>query len=69
MTLAGWLRKTKTTQLEFAEMSGVPQPLVSRYASGKGHPKAHYILAIEKATNGEVALEDWARDEAKRAAG
>lgn len=67
MTLATWLAKTKTTQEQFAEKSGVPQPLVSRYARGKGKPKAHYMLAIERATDGAVALEDWAKQN-KRAA-
>ena len=67
MTLAAWLKKTDTTQEAFSERSGVPQPLVSKYARGKGHPKAPYILAIQKATGGEVALEDWAKS-AKRAA-
>ncbi len=69
MTLAAWLKKHAVTQQEFAEKSGVPQPLVSRYVSGKGHPRARFILAIEKATLGKVSLEDWAIDEVKRMAG
>lgn len=63
MTLAAWLKKHEMTQQEFSKLSGIEQPLVSRYVTGKGHPKAENILAIEKATHGEVALEDWARSQ------
>jgi transcriptional regulator with XRE-family HTH domain len=72
MKLQAWLEKTKTTQLEFAEKSGVPQPLVSRYAREKSKPKAHYIIAIQEATDGAVSLSDWdlkaAKSRTKRAA-
>lgn len=68
MTLAAWLKKTGMSQQDFSQRTGIEQPLVSRYVRGKGQPKAVYILAIEKATNGEVALEDWAKTQAKRAA-
>jgi transcriptional regulator with XRE-family HTH domain len=66
MTLHGWLAKTGTTQLEFSQKSGIPQPLVSRYASGKGRPHLENALAIEKATNGDVPVAAWTKK--KRAA-
>lgn len=68
MTLAAWLAKTGTTQQQFSDLSGIPQHLISRYATGKRHPMARNILAIEKATNGQVSLKDWARHAATRAA-
>lgn len=67
MTLHDWLAKTGTTQLEFSEKSGIPQPLVSRYASGKGRPHLENALAIERATDGKVPVESWAK-KTKRAA-
>lgn len=66
MTLHDWLEKTKTTQLEFSEKSGVPQPLVSKYAAGKRRPHLDYALAIERATDGKVPVESWMKK--KRAA-
>jgi transcriptional regulator with XRE-family HTH domain len=66
MTLHDWLEKTGTTQLEFSEKSGIPQPLVSRYASGKSRPHVENALAIERATDGKVPVESWAKK--KRAA-
>lgn len=66
MTLHDWLAKTHTTQLEFSEKSGIPQPLVSRYASGKGRPHLENALAIERATDGKVPVEAWTKK--KRAA-
>lgn len=66
MTLHDWLEKTHTTQEEFAEKSGVPQPLVSRYVTGKGRPHLENALAIEKATDGQVPVRAWTKK--KRAA-
>lgn len=66
MTLHDWLEKTGTTQVEFSERSGVPQPLVSKYAAGKRRPHLDYALAIEKATGGKVPVETWTKK--KRAA-
>lgn len=67
MTLHDWLEKTGMTQLEFSEKSGVPQPLVSKYAAGIRRPHLDYAIAIEKATGGKVAVESWPKAK-KRAA-
>ena len=61
MTLHDWLEKTNTTQEEFSEKSGIPQPLVSRYSTGKGRPHLENALAIAKATGGMVPVEAWTK--------
>jgi len=61
MTLKEWLSKTGTTQEEFAEISGIPQDQVSKYASLKRRPKIDKALAIERATKKQVPIEVWAR--------
>jgi transcriptional regulator with XRE-family HTH domain len=68
MTLHDWLEKTGTTQLEFSELSGVPQPLVSKYAAGKRRPHLEYAFAIEKATKGAVPAETWTKTAKKKRA-
>jgi transcriptional regulator with XRE-family HTH domain len=68
MTLHDWLEKTGTTQQEFSEKSGIPQPLVSRYASGKGRPHLENALAIAKATAGKVPVEAWTKAARAKAA-
>jgi transcriptional regulator with XRE-family HTH domain len=68
MTLHDWLEKSGMTQQEFAEKSGIPQPLVSRYSSGKGRPHLENALAIERATDGQVAVASWTKPKTTRAA-
>lgn len=68
MTLHDWLEKTGTTQEEFAAKSGVPQPLVSKYANGKRRPHLDNAIAIERATDGKVPVESWTKAPAKKRA-
>lgn len=57
--LIEWLASTKTTQLQLSERSGIPQPLISKYVTGKQRPNIDNALAIERATDGEVPVEAW----------
>jgi DNA-binding transcriptional regulator YdaS (Cro superfamily) len=68
MTLADYLHKKRMTHTDFAAIIGVSISMVTRYVSEQRVPVAGYIEAIERATNGEVTLADWARiDRAHRA--
>ena len=61
MTLAEWLKSTETTQVAFAERTGIPQSEISKYARLARRPDIDNALAIERATAGEVPVEAWAR--------
>ena len=47
------------TQLEFAELAGVPGPQVSMWLSGRRRPGLESAFKIEKATGGKVRATDW----------
>ena len=57
--LRKWLKANGVTQEVFAEMSGVPQPLLSKYSRGLRNPDTQYALAIEAATKRAVPAESW----------
>lgn len=57
--LADHLRKTGMTQLEFAELAGVPGPQVSMWLSGRRRPGLESAFKIERATGGKVRATDW----------
>ena len=58
MKLKSYLKKNKTTQTKFAEISGVKRCLLSTYITGCRYPSYRTALKIEKATNGEVTVLD-----------
>lgn len=61
--LAAYLRTKGLTQRQFAAMIGVNQSVVCRFASNAATPKLKTALLIEAATDGEVPVSSWARDE------
>lgn len=64
MTLKQWMKRTGTTQVQLAEATGIQQPLISKYLRGVQRPQLDNALAIEKATDGQVPAEEWARKSA-----
>lgn len=57
--LGAYLRKHGIEQGEFARLSGLPQPMISMWLSGKRSPGLESAFAIEKATGGEVPASAW----------
>lgn len=63
MRLKQWLAQKKITQLQFEEMSGIPQGLLSKYCRGEQRPHIDNALRIEEITGGEVPVEAWRKEE------
>jgi len=63
MTLREWLKKEGITAKEFAKRTGIPEVNIYRWITGRFKPRANYIMKIYKATNGEVGIEDWEREQ------
>lgn len=57
--LKAWLERTGTTQVRLAEMTGIDQALLSKYARGQWMPGLRNALLIQEATGGAVAMESW----------
>jgi transcriptional regulator with XRE-family HTH domain len=68
MTLERWLKKNRLSQNQFAEQSGISQSLLSKYIRGARRPNVDQALAIERATDGGVPVEQWESTTAKSAA-
>ena len=60
MRLREYLRSADISQTRFAAQIGVQQGTVSRYISGTKIPSATVALKIRDASQGAVALDDWA---------
>jgi transcriptional regulator with XRE-family HTH domain len=59
MKLRDWLKKRwKGTKEEFAQKIGVSLMALNRYERGIRQPRLDIAIRIEKATNGEVTVED-----------
>lgn len=48
------LRRTRTTQADFARLMGVSQPTVSDWLSGKKNPRVAHLLRIANLTGASV---------------
>lgn len=59
MTLKEWLDATGTTRSALAKKTGIPQPLMSKYAVGRQRPHIDNAVAIERETGGKVPVESW----------
>jgi transcriptional regulator with XRE-family HTH domain len=59
MTLRSWMKRKGVTQAQLSEMTGIQQPLISKYLRGVQRPQLDNALAIERATNGDVPVEAW----------
>lgn len=68
MTLERWLKRKKISQNQFAEKSGISQSLLSKYIRRTRRPNVDQALAIERATDGAVPVEEWESSAAKGAA-
>ena len=66
MELTTWLEKKKMKAGWFARMCGVDETLVSRWLAGIRNPTPAQVKTVEKYTNGDVTLADWARAERRR---
>jgi transcriptional regulator with XRE-family HTH domain len=59
MKLADWLIAQNLSHQEFGDRIGKSQAAVSRYASGKRMPDEETLIAIFRATDGEVSPNDF----------
>lgn len=60
MTLKEYLiRNPELTQDAFAKSIGTTQASINRWSNGKRFPERHFIIAIERATEGLVKPADW----------
>lgn len=60
------MSKHGVTQVKFAEMTGIQQPLISKYLRGPQRPQLDNALAIERATEGNVPVSEWERKPAAK---
>lgn len=59
MTLKRWLETSGKTQEWLSEHTGIQQPLISKYVRGVQRPHIDNAVAIEKATDRGVPVEEW----------
>jgi transcriptional regulator with XRE-family HTH domain len=59
MTLSEFIQLNQLTHEQFASISGVPRPTVTRLLKPGARPKWKHIRAIAKATAGKVTANDW----------
>ncbi len=67
MTLKRWLTRHRVSQSQFARDAGITQSAISKYVNGERQPNIDQALAIERATDGQVSVEEWETDAAKAA--
>lgn len=58
MNLRAWRIKTGRSQEWLAKETGIDQTLISRYENG-AKPRVPNARKIERATGGEVTVDDW----------
>lgn len=59
MTLKEYLKENHLSQEQFAQVLGVSQPAVFKWANGYARPKHKYMVDILVATNGKVTANDF----------
>lgn len=62
MKLDEYIIANKLTDVEFAGLSGLSQPHVSRLRRGKSFPSRETITKIHDVTSGKVTVADWFPD-------
>lgn len=62
MKLDEYITSNKLTDVEFAGISGLSQPHVSRLRRGKSFPSRDTVTKIHEVTGGEVTATDWYPD-------
>jgi len=60
MTLSEYLQLKELTHDQFAELSGVPRPTITRLVKSGARPDWKNMERIRKATGGKVSPNDWA---------
>lgn len=58
MKLADWLRKTETSQSELARRCRCSPAAINMIVAGKRRPRGELCLAIIRATDNQVRLQD-----------
>jgi transcriptional regulator with XRE-family HTH domain len=66
--LSAYLKRTKTTQADFARLVEMTGPMLSMVLSGRRTPGRDASLNIELATGGKVPARLWAKSPANREA-
>jgi transcriptional regulator with XRE-family HTH domain len=61
--LTSKIKNPRYTSKYLAEKLGVSQNVISRWSSKKCIPDTKTVYAIFKATDGNVALEDWIKED------
>lgn len=59
MTLKQYLKKTGTSQMQFAKALGISQPSFNAILSGKTKMTVERAFEIAEITKGEVKVESW----------
>lgn len=54
-----WLKKNKLTQAQFAKMITISPSALNNYLTKKRVPILEIVARVEKATKGQVRMEDW----------
>ena len=62
MNLATYLSERKISDARFAELIGVSQVAVTRYATGKRVPRPEHMKRIREVTAGQVTPDDFFRE-------
>jgi transcriptional regulator with XRE-family HTH domain len=57
--LRKWREANAITQERLAELTGIPQSLLSKYEREAVRPQIDNALAIQRATKGGVPVESW----------
>jgi transcriptional regulator with XRE-family HTH domain len=63
-----WLSTRNCSLRAFARQSGIPHPMLSRWARGIRRPGLRYALLLEQLTFGEVPASYWADLQVKKSA-
>lgn len=66
--LAAYLKRTETSQADFARLVGMTAPMLSMVLSGRRTPGRDASLEIELATGGKVSARSWSKSPASRRA-
>lgn len=61
MQFKKWMKDNGFNQKDFASLTGVQQPTVSRWIHGHHRPSLKRIMEIEKITQGKVKVHDFIR--------
>lgn len=63
MTLSDWLKRTKTTEAEFAREISTSRQVINHLIRGHNKPSLALLVRIERVTKGKVRALDFMDDE------